>query len=45
MDVDAVVLLPGFLNGIHVDHGQVEIAQLVQESVINLSGYRMPFGY
>src|SRR5829696_7695953 len=41
MDADAVVLLPGFLDRIHVDHGHVEIAQLVQEPMINLSGYGM----
>ena len=45
MDADAVVFLSSFLDRIHVDQGQVEIAQLVQEPMINLSGYRMPFGY
>ena len=45
MDADAVVLLPGFLDGIHVDHGHVKIAQLVQEPVIDLPGYPVPFGY
>ena len=41
MDADAVVLLPGFLERIHVDHGHVKIAQLVQQPVVDLSGYRM----
>src|SRR5215213_11663637 len=45
MDADAVVLLPGFLDRIHVHHGHGEIAQLVQQPVIDLPGYRMPFGY
>ena len=40
-----VVLLPSFLNGIHVNYGHVEVAQLVEELVINFPGYPMPLSH
>ena len=42
MEGDVVVLLPSFLNGIHVNYGHVEVAQLVE---INLPGYPMPLSH
>jgi hypothetical protein len=45
MEGDVVVLLPSFLNGIHVNYGHVEVAQLVEELVINLPGYPMPLSH
>ena len=42
MGSDAVVLLPSFLAGIHVDYNHVEVAQLMQELVVDLPGYRVP---
>ena len=44
MRSEAVILLSGFLEGIHMDHSHIEIAQLVQQPVIDLSCYRVPFG-
>ena len=44
MGSEAMILLPSFLEGIHMDHSHVEIAQLVQQLVIDLSGYAVPFG-
>ena len=39
---NAVVFLSCFLEGIHVDHSHVEVAQLMQELMVDLSGYRVP---
>src|SRR5215212_3107220 len=45
MDRDAVVLLPNFLNRIYVNDGHVEVTQLVEELVIDLSCYRVPLSH
>ena len=42
---DAVVLLARFLHGVYVDHGFVEVDELVQEMVVDLPGYRVPLRY
>ena len=41
----AVVLFSGLLQRVHVDHGHVEVAQLMQEPMVDLSGYGVSFCY
>ena len=43
--VNAVVFLARLLRGIDVHHGHVQVAQIVQEAVVDLAGYGVAFGH
>src|SRR5215207_7919355 len=45
VDTNAMVLLAGLLHRVHVHHGNVQVAQLVHEAVVDLSGYGMCLAY
>jgi len=40
---EAVMVLAGFLHGVHVHHSLLQITYLVQEEVVNLSGDPVTF--
>jgi hypothetical protein len=42
---DAVMLLASFLHRIHMHHGHIQVAQLVQEAMVDLAGYGVSLGH
>src|SRR5918997_1036560 len=45
MSGDAIVLLTGLLERVHVDDGPAKVTQAVPQPVVDLAGYGVALGY